>query len=643
MPKLTVGMPAYSDTQGVWWTIQAMRLYQGDLSEVEFLVVDNNPSSPTAKQLQVTLEHWLPFSNAGARYIPFGSVTGTAAAKNAVFENARGEYVLCIDSHVMLKPGALHKLIKWYEDHPDSKDLLTGPLVYDNLTGISTHFNNVWRGEMWGIWGTAWEACPGGDHFAVLDTGKQATYVTLDMEHTPLTSSATCGLSFPDIKWPGHEKHLQELGCRMLGYREEDEFEIPGNGCGLMSCRKDAWVGFNKDFRGFGGEEMYLQEKFRQAGRRTISLGFLMWLHRFMRTEPHKYPLRVWDKVRNYVIGLRELGLPLDPLHELFVAKGIMPEHEYEYILQDPVSAIDPPNINSKSQKTGSVPVNPEGIFNAVSQIKRDLDQHMPKLAELASKCEHVCELSHRRESLIAFCKGKPMGLTSFNIEAKDPMAVAMVEHAENCSVRADVSPPELPDLPTCDMLFIDWRHTHKTILAALQKYSPTVKRYIVMHDTEVHKERGEDGGLGIGYAVRDFLKENHTWFVAEHSKSQYGLTILGCQEQDKPEQKIITWPHGPGSQLKGVLARLGIAPKVACDCNAKARRMDELGVAGCREHFDEVVGWLRAGQDRWGWRDKLKAATNAVTTGIAFKLNPLDPFPGLVEEAIRLAEDEQA
>jgi hypothetical protein len=90
---------------------------------------------------------------------------------------------------------------------------------------------------------------------------------------------------------------------------------------------------------------------------------------------------------------------------------------------------------------------------------------------------------------------------------------------------------------------------------------------------------------------------------------------------------------------LKTLLARLGIKPSNNCDCNAKADQMDRWGVAGCRDHRNEIIGWLRDGQDRWGWRDKMKAAAKAAGIGLIFKLNPLDPYPGLIDEAIKRAE----
>jgi hypothetical protein len=90
---------------------------------------------------------------------------------------------------------------------------------------------------------------------------------------------------------------------------------------------------------------------------------------------------------------------------------------------------------------------------------------------------------------------------------------------------------------------------------------------------------------------------------------------------------------------LKAILSSLGIQPGPACDCHGRALQMDEWGIDGCRARREEIVRWLREGQTRWGWQDQFAAAVKAVTTGLAFQLNPLDPFPTLVDEAIRRAD----
>jgi hypothetical protein len=88
----------------------------------------------------------------------------------------------------------------------------------------------------------------------------------------------------------------------------EEEFEIPMQGGGLYCCRKDVWPKFHPAFRGFGSEEGYIQEKFRQNGGKAVCLTFLKWIHRFGRPKGVPYPLSVVDRIFNYIVGWTEIG-----------------------------------------------------------------------------------------------------------------------------------------------------------------------------------------------------------------------------------------------------------------------------------------------------------------------------------------------
>jgi hypothetical protein len=54
---------------------------------------------------------------------------------------------------------------------------------------------------------------------------------------------------------------------------------------------------------------------------------------------------------------------------------------------------------------------------------------------------------------------------------------------------------------------------------------------------------------------------------------------------------------HGPGTELKKLLKRIGIVATPNCSCNARARKMDEEEAkepGWCEANLDEIVGWLR-------------------------------------------------
>ena len=255
MPVSTVGMSTYADYQGVFFTVQALRMYHPEvMDQVEILVVDNNPDSDHGEEVRRFFEGYDTESGLftqgnvpNGRYIPFTDYQ-SSFVKGKVFEEARGVYVLCIDCHVFLVPGALKKLINYYTAFPNTKDLIQGPLIHDDLNNWFTHLEPEWNDQMFGNWGCANE--------------------------------------------------LFEKG---------DPFEIPMNGCGLFSCKKEHWVGFNPKFRGFGGEEWYIQEKFRKYGGKTLCLPFLQWMHRFQRMDKPEYTADMYDRIRNFIIGWMEL------------------------------------------------------------------------------------------------------------------------------------------------------------------------------------------------------------------------------------------------------------------------------------------------------------------------------------------------
>jgi hypothetical protein len=51
---------------------------------------------------------------------------------------------------------------------------------------------------------------------------------------------------------------------------------------------------------------------------------------------------------------------------------------------------------------------------------------------------------------------------------------------------------------------------------------------------------------------------------------------------------------NGPGTELKKLLARVGITATPDCACNARAAEMDRQGVKWCEANIDTIVGWLR-------------------------------------------------
>jgi hypothetical protein len=58
--------------------------------------------------------------------------------------------------------------------------------------------------------------------------------------------------------------------------------------------------------------------------------------------------------------------------------------------------------------------------------------------------------------------------------------------------------------------------------------------------------------------------------------------------------QPVAPPTYGPGTELKKLLAKVGITATPDCACNARAAEMDRQGVEWCEANLDTIVGWLR-------------------------------------------------
>ena len=274
--------------------------------------------------------------------------------------------------------------------------------------------------------------------------------------------------------------------------------------------------------------------------------------------------------------------------------------------------------------------------YNAWSKPS-DFNEHVPTLRMLASMCDTVVEFGVRRGvSTVALLASDAKTVFSYDLQ-RTPEVASLEQKAGNTVFRFIQGDSLLVDSPPHDMLFIDTKHTYDQLIQELRKHSPNCKRWIVLHDTTTFGENGEGGGRGLLPAVRDFLKENEDWSILREWSNNNGLMVLG----KKSAGHLATIPSGPGTKLKLLLSSVGINPPPECECNVRAAVMDEWGVEKCKAEEATIVGWLKEGATKWGWTSLFTAGLRSLFSGLAFKLNPTDPIPGLVQEAIRLAEKE--
>ena len=441
-PKLTIGFPVFDDHQGLLFTIEALRMYQ-DLAGCEVLIVDNNPNGPDGKDNRGLVES-MNSPDTPFRYVAAGDNIGPSVTKGCVFTEAAGEWVLCMDAHELLPFGTIPRLLKWFNSNPECRDLLTGPLLSNQLFPIATHFSNKWSGEMWGTWSLAW-ACTCGEMLECRELKIEggatpappvcSFYNMIRQEQDVVCRR--CGKPYPAIPWSNHEPRMAEHGYKPVGFDPNTPpFEIPAMGMGLFACRRDSWLGFAKGVYGFGAEEWCIHERYRQAGHKTLCLPFLRWWHRFAR-KAAPYPALRHHKVRNYVLEFCELGLDPTPIYQHFVTDlKVYQQAEWDRLIKDPMGARDPAAapcttcgggapatalVNGQLQQPPGEAQDIEALYEWAIKTPRDLDQHLPKLRELAAGCEHVTEITKRRESTIGLLAGRPKTMISWQQE-QDPL-----------------------------------------------------------------------------------------------------------------------------------------------------------------------------------------------------------------------------
>lgn len=144
-PRLTIGMTTNDDFDGVYFSIQAMRLYHPEiLDQVEFLVIDQNPEGVCAEPLK-SLDKPIP----NYRYVP-STGAGETPGIETIFAEAAGEFVLCMDCHVFFEQGALASLLAYLSANANTPDLIEGLMLSESLDCFTSYREGHWQNGEFG-------------------------------------------------------------------------------------------------------------------------------------------------------------------------------------------------------------------------------------------------------------------------------------------------------------------------------------------------------------------------------------------------------------------------------------------------------------------------------------------------------------
>jgi len=153
-----------------------------------------------------------------------------------------------------------------------------------------------------------------------------------------------------------------------------------------------------------------------------------------------------------------------------------------------------------------------------------DIWEHLPTLKFYAEHAKHITEFGTRSgNSTSAFLLGlaKHGGeMVSYDIDQipfiAPPIAnVTWAFHKQDIKLLAQIAPT--------DILFIDDYHDYNHVVWELKTFSPSVSKYMILHDTSSTWA----GGDRIWKARDKFLSETPAWFMSSHYENCNGLSIL--------------------------------------------------------------------------------------------------------------------
>lgn len=161
---------------------------------------------------------------------------------------------------------------------------------------------------------------------------------------------------------------------------------------------------------------------------------------------------------------------------------------------------------------------------NFISACKEssDINEHLPTLLRIASKCESVIEFGVRYGlSSTALIAARPKSLVSYDIELSTE-AIGIFETGKGEGVQCDLYKKNTHEItiPPVDFLFIDSDHTYSCLSTELHLHGDKPLKFIAFHDTVSYADE-------LVPAIQEFLNKDLNWTVYEEYTNNNGLLIL--------------------------------------------------------------------------------------------------------------------
>jgi hypothetical protein len=201
-----------------------------------------------------------------------------------------------------------------------------------------------------------------------------------------------------------------------------------------------------------------------------------------------------------------------------------------------------------------------ESLFVNLKKESGDINEHLETLKNIASECNTVIEFGVRCmvsifsfatsgcKNLLAYDINHPAGFDKYKF---DQLEMYCKKYRINFQFfQKDVL--LLETIPECDLLFLDTIGTYFQCKCELTLFSKKVKKYIIIHDTDLYAEKDElsvskeewigkynsneiiksiikldNNSSGLNKAIDEFLQSNKNWKLYRKYKNNNGLTIL--------------------------------------------------------------------------------------------------------------------
>ena len=177
-------------------------------------------------------------------------------------------------------------------------------------------------------------------------------------------------------------------------------------------------------------------------------------------------------------------------------------------------------------------------FFEQKKYTSSDINEHMETLKKYSEECETIIEMGVR--SIVSTwgflnglkkTKGKLLCIDvthpsyfNANPSLEETISIAEKEGIEMKFLLADTLKIKIDNT---DLLFIDTLHNYEQLIAELNLHSKNVNKYIIMHDTEHNRFKGDLGKEGLEKAINEFLQNNEKWSIKEVFTNNNGLTVL--------------------------------------------------------------------------------------------------------------------